>query len=180
MIDAKLLRTDPDLLRASLKRRGSTVDVDRLIVLDERYRRLLRQVESARAEQNQAGKRIAEASGPERNEAIATMRELSDRLKRIEAELAEVKASLDAALAAVPNLVHPDAPDGSGDDANRLVREVGAPPVFDFEPRDHLDVAEDLGIIDVERAGKVSGSRFAYLLGSAVLLEFALVRMAMD
>ncbi|HYR61876.1 MAG TPA: serine--tRNA ligase [Actinomycetota bacterium] len=184
MIDVKLLRNDPGLVRASLERRGAKVDLDAIIELDNRYRALLQEVEAARAEQNQAGKRIAEASGPAkapyRNQAIAEMKRLSERLKHLEAELAELRSTLDQALSEVPNLVHPDAPDGFGDEANRLVREVGAPPVFDFTLKDHMDVGEALGIIDTERASKVSGSRFAYLLGPAVLLEFALVRMAME
>ncbi|HLI55911.1 MAG TPA: serine--tRNA ligase [Actinomycetota bacterium] len=180
MIDLKLLRNDPELVRASLKRRGSTVDLDRLISLDAAYRQLLQEVEVARAEQNQAGKHIAEASGPEKQEAIAEMRRLSDRLKAQEADLAERNAELDEALTHVPNLVHPDAPDGSGDDANRLVRTVGTRPAFPFTARDHLDIGETLGIIDVERAGKVSGSRFAFLLGAAALLELSLVRMVID
>ena len=180
MIDVRLLRTDPGLVRASMERRGAKVDLDHLVELDNRYRALLQEVEAARAEQNAAGKRIAEAAGPEKSQAIAEMKRLSDRLKRLEAELAEVKSELDHSLADVPNLVHPDAPDGFGDESNRLVRMVGSPPAFDFTPKDHMDIGEALGIIDTERAAKVSGSRFAYLLGPAVLLEFALVRMAMD
>ena len=180
MIDPRLLRADPDLLRESLGRRGSRVNLDELIALDAEYRALLQEVEAARAEQNAAGKRIAEATGAEKAGAIAEMRRLSERLKQLEAELAEVKATLDRELAEVPNLVHADAPDGFGDESNRLVREVGARPVFDFPAKDHLDVGEGLGIIDVDRASKVSGSRFAFMLGQSVILEFALVRMAME
>jgi seryl-tRNA synthetase len=180
LIDVRLLRTDPGLVRASLERRGAKVDLDHLIELDNRYRALLQEVEAARAEQNTAGKSIAEAAGPEKARAIAEMKRLSDRLKQLEAELAEVRSELDHALIEVPNLVHPDAPDGFGDESNRLVRTVGSPPAFDFTPKDHMDIGEALGIIDTERAAKVSGSRFAYLLGPAVLLEFAVVRMAMD
>jgi seryl-tRNA synthetase len=163
-----------------MERRGAKVDLDQLIELDTRYRALLQEVEAARAEQNAASRRIAEAAGPEKTQAIAEMKRLSDRLKQLEAELAEVKSLLDHALIDVPNLVHPDAPDGFGDESNRLVRTVGSPPAFDFTPKDHMDIGEALGIIDTERAAKVSGSRFAYLLGPAVLLEFALARMAMD
>ena len=180
MIDVKLLRTDPGLVRASMERRGAKVDLDHLIELDNRYRALLQEVEAARAEQNAASRRIAEAGGPEKTQAIAEMKRLSDRLKQLEADLAEAKSLLDHALIDVPNLVHPDAPDGFGDESNRLVRTVGSPPAFDFTPKDHMDIGERLRIIDTERAAKVSGSRFAYLLGPAVLLEFALVRMAMD
>jgi len=92
LIDVRLLRTDPGLIRASLERRGAKVDLDHLIELDSRYRALLQEVEAARAEQNAAGKRIAEARGPEKSQAIAEMKRLSDRLKQLEAELAEVKS----------------------------------------------------------------------------------------
>ncbi|HMC04038.1 MAG TPA: serine--tRNA ligase [Actinomycetota bacterium] len=180
MIDVRLLRTNPGLLRASLERRGAKVDLDHLTELDNRYRALLQEVEAERAEQNAAGKRIAEATGPEKAGAIAEMKRLSDRLKQLEAELAEVKSLLDDALAEVPNLVHPDAPDGFGDESNRLVRTVASAPDLAFPAKDHMDIGEGLGIIDTERAAKVSGSRFAYLLGPAVLLQFALVRMVMD
>ena len=180
MIDLKLLRADPELVRASLRRRGSKVDLEALINLDARHRSLLQDVEGARAEQNQAGKRIAEARGEDKTTAIAAMRELSDRLKSLEAEQGEVRAALDVALIGVPNLVHPDAPAGFGDESNRLVRTVGAPREFPFPAKDHLDIGEGLGIIDVERAAKVSGSRFAFLLGAGALLEFALVRLATD
>ena len=180
MIDVRLLRTNPGLLRASLERRGAKVDLDHLTELDNRYRALLQEVEAERAEQNAAGKGIAEATGPEKAGAIAEMKRLSDRLKQLEAELAEVKSLLDDALAEVPNLVHPDAPDGFGDESNRLVRTAASAPDLAFPAKDHLDIGEGLGIIDTERAAKVSGSRFAYLLGPAVLLEFALVRMVID
>jgi len=180
LIDVRLLRTNPGLLRASLERRGAKVDLDHLTELDNRYRALLQEVEAERAEQNAAGKGIAEATGPEKAGAIAEMKRLSDRLKQLEAELAEVKSLLDDALAEVPNLVHPDAPDGFGDESNRLVRTVASAPDLAFPAKDHLDIGEGLGIIDTERAAKVSGSRFAYLLGPAVLLEFALVRMVID
>jgi len=180
LIDVRLLRTNPGLLRASLERRGAKVDLDHLTELDNRYRALLQEVEAERAEQNAAGKRIAEATGPEKAGAIAEMKRLSDRLKQLEAELAEVKSLLDDALAEVPNLVHPDAPDGFGDESNRLVRTVASAPDLAFPAKDHMDIGEGLGLIDTERAAKVSGSRFAYLLGPAVLLEFALVRMVID
>lgn len=180
MIDLKLLRADPALVRDSLARRGSRVDLDQIIDFDARHRSLLQDVEAARAEQNAAGKHIAEAKGADKAAAIAAMRELSDRLKDLEAELAEVRTALDLTLLGVPNLVHPESPRGSGDESNRLVRSVGEPAALPFPAKDHLDIGEALGIIDVERASKVSGSRFAFLLGAGALLEFALVRLAMD
>lgn len=180
MIDLKLLRAHPDRVRASLRRRASDLDLDRIIQLDVARRGLLQEVEAARAEQNQAGKAIAEAMGPEKAQAIAAMRQLSERLKRAETEMAEVAEALESAMIDLPNLVHPDAPEGRGDEANRLVRTVGDPPAMDFTPKDHLDLGEALGIIDVERAGKVSGSRFAFLMGAAAVLEMSIVRMVWD
>ena len=141
MIDVRLLRTDPGLVRASLERRGAKVDLDHLIELDNRYRALLQEVEAARAEQNAAGKRIAEARGPEKSQAIAEMKRLSDRLKQLEAELAEVKSEVDHALIEVPNLVHPDAPDGFGDESNRLVRTVGSRSIAMSLPRPRRSAA---------------------------------------
>lgn len=180
MVDLKLLRADPERVRASLVRRGSNVDLDSLLALDERHRRLLSEVEGLRAEHNRAAKRIAEASGSEREVAISQARELSDRLKDVEADLDRMRGELDEALARVPNLVHPEAPEGRGEKDNAVVRQVGEIPHFGFGPRDHLDLGEALGIIDVPRAAKVSGSRFGFLKGSAAILELALIRFAID
>jgi len=163
-----------------MERRGTKVDLDAIIEMDDRHRALLREVEAARAEQNQAGKQIAKATGEAKAAAIAEMQRLAERLRGLEASLAERRARLDEALAEVPNLVHPSAPPGSGDESNRLVREVGGREPLGFAVADHMDLGERLGIIDTERAAKVSGSRFTYLLGAAVVLELALVRMVMD
>ncbi|MGH2705740.1 MAG: serine--tRNA ligase [Actinomycetota bacterium] len=180
MIDLKLLRADPKRVRDSLARRGAKVDLDAVVELDAAHRRLLNALEVGRAEQNQASRRIADASGEERQRAIEAIRELAGRLKGLEGDVQQTRSALDAALAEVPNLVHPDAPEGAGDDANRLVREVGERHDLPFEALDHLDLGERLGIIDVERAAKVSGSRFTFLVGEAVWLELALVRLAFD
>ncbi|MGH2689942.1 MAG: aminoacyl--tRNA ligase-related protein, partial [Actinomycetota bacterium] len=180
MIDLKLLRSDPERVGDALRRRSSSVDLDAILALEAAYRQRLADVESLRAEQNRAGREIARASGAEREGAMAAMRDLAERLKALEVALGEDKAALDARLADVPNLVHPEAPDGAGDESNRLVREVGDRTPFGFAPKDHLDLGQGLGIIDVERAAKVSGSRFAFLMREGVLLELGLVRFVMD
>jgi seryl-tRNA synthetase len=180
VIDLKLLRTDPDLVRDSLRRRGASIDLDAILKVEAAYRERLAEVESLRSEQNRAGKQIARAKGPDRDAAMAAMRDLSERLKALETVLGEDKAALDRILADVPNLVHPDAPEGKGDESNRLVREVGDRTPFPFTPRDHLDLGQGLGIIDVERAAKVSGSRFAFLMREGALLELGIVRFVID
>jgi seryl-tRNA synthetase len=182
VLDVKALRDDPEPFRLGLARRDEALagDVDRLLELDERRRRLTTEVEVLRAEQNRVSKAVGSASGEERDRLIASVREVSDRLRALEPELAGAEDELRALLARIPNVPHESVPEGETDEDNDLLREVGEPRSFDFEPRDHVDLGEGLGLLDLERAAKVSGSRFAYLTGAAVLLEFALVRLCLD
>jgi seryl-tRNA synthetase len=108
------------------------------------------------------------------------MKELGEELKRMEAELAEVEAELDAKAASIPNLPEADAPDGLSEEDSVTLREVGEPPDFSFEPLDHLELGGRQGWIEMEAAARASGSRFAYLLGDLVMVEFALVRFALE
>lgn len=180
MIDLKLLRADPELFGAAFSLRQAEVDIDGLVDLDGRHRTLLRQVEGLRAEANRANKAIAGAAGKERADAIAAAKEKSQDLQDIESQLRAIREELDSILLGVPNLVHPDAPPGLGDEANRILREGGEIRQFDFEPKDHLTLGEYLDIIDVDRAGRVSGSRFAFLKRDGALLELALQRFAIE
>jgi seryl-tRNA synthetase len=181
MLDLRRIREDPDAARAALARRGAADDFDRLLELDARRRELLPRVEEGRATRNKASDEIAEAkrSGADAEDAIAQMRELGGEIKRLEEELAEVEERRDALAAALPNLPHPDSPEGGEDDAATL-REVGERPDFGFDVRDHLDLGTAHGWIDMESAARASGSRFAYLLGDLVLVELALIRLAVD
>lgn len=179
MIDPHLLRSDPDAVAAALARRGySREDVDALIALDVRRRELIAAVDEARAEQKTASKEIGQASPDERPALIDRASELKQRVGDLEAELDSAEREFEAAFAAVPNLPHPDAPDGQ-EGEGEVVRTVGTRPEFDFEPKDHVDLLEGRAI-DLARAAKVSGARFAYLKGDGALLEFALVRYAME
>lgn len=180
MIDIKILRSDPERVRESLRRRGSELSVDHLLNLDEQHRKLLADVEKDRARQNAANREIAEATGERKQNAIAEMKQVSDRIKEAEARLFTMRRELDEQLADVPNLVHPDAPLGSTDESNVVLRQVGDIPRFDFEARDHLSLGEDLDILDVVRASKISGTRFGILKREAAILEFALLRYALD
>jgi seryl-tRNA synthetase len=181
VLDLKTIREDPDPARAALARRGAAEALDELLALDARRRELLPEVENRRATQNEASDQIAAAkrAGDDAEEVIARMREVSGELKRLQGELTEVEARRDELAATLPNLPHPDAPDGGEDDAVTL-REVGDRPEFDFEVRDHLDLGLDHGWIEMEKAAEASGSRFAYLLGDLVMVELALIRFAVD
>jgi len=178
VLDLKLIREDPDGVRAALARRGGGAadGLDAVIALDARRRELLPELEGLRAEQNEANGRIRAASDAgEREREIAAMREVAARAKQLEQELGEVESSLQAALAPLPNLPDPTAAPGPEDE---LLREVGSVPELDFAPRDHLELAGDR--IDMDRAARLSGARFAYLKGDLVMLELALVRWVLE
>jgi seryl-tRNA synthetase len=182
MLDLKLVREQPERVRAALARRGVGEELDELLRLDARRRELLPEIEGGRAQQNKASEAIAEAKrgGGQAEEAIAEMRQLSGRIKTLESELAEVEQARDELAARLPNLPDPDSPDGMTEDDAVVMREVGERPSLDFEPRDHLEIGTELGLIEVEAAAQASGSRFAYLLGDLVLVELALVRFAIE
>lgn len=180
MIDISVLRDHPEQLRHSLERRGFEVDVDRLIELDERVRETRHAAEQLRARQKEEGRRIAQLEGDEKQKAIDEVSGLADRYKELSVEADRLQSEFDALWVTVPNLVDDTAADGfTEDDADELKR-VSEPPSFDFEPLDHEELGTRLDLIDIERAAKVSGSRFGYLKGPAVLLEFGLVRFAFD
>lgn len=156
------------------------VDLEHLRELDEENRRLIAQVDEARSERKRASKAIGKLPEDKRGDAVARNKEMAEGLKALEQHQSQLQEHLYAALRLLPNLVHPEAPPGRGDEAARLVREVGDIPEFGFEPQDHLSLGESLGIIDVKRAAKVSGSRFAFLRGSAALLQSSLIRFVLD
>ena len=175
MLDLKRLRSEPDVVRAALERRGGADGLDRVIELDEQRRSLLPQLEALRAEQNDANEAIsaAKASGGSADEQIAAMKAVAAQAKELDADLQAAEAELDGALALLPNLPDDDAPA-----EDTVLRECGERPKFDFEPRDHLDLAGDR--IDMERGARLSGARFAYLRGELVMLELALVRWTLE
>jgi seryl-tRNA synthetase len=180
LIDLRLLRETPDVVKAAYERRGGVEGLDQVVELDQRYRELLSQVEQLRAAHNKASKAIGLAAPEDRPAAIAGAKELADRIKSVEPELEAASGELDKAASYLPNLPHKSVPDGLSEDENVVEREHGEHPEFDFEPLDHVALGERLGIFDSERGAKTSGSRFVYLTGQGVLLELALVRFTVD
>ncbi len=182
MLDLKLIRSEPERVKAALARRGAAEDVDRLLALDARRRELLPEIEGAQAERKTLSKQIGEAKqrGEEAAESMEVVAGLKQRIESGKAELEGVEVDLERVAAALPNLPDPDAPEGMTEEDAVVLREVGTRPSFEFEPRDHLEIGTELGLIDMESAARLSGSRFAYLKGDLVLLELALVRFALD
>jgi seryl-tRNA synthetase len=168
MIDIRAARADPDTWRAALARKGVTDDFDALLEADKERRALLPRIEELRSRQKLKGKPTPEQ--------VEEMKGVKAELQELEARLEGVEGRFQALLDVIPNPPDPSSPDGFTDDDAVELRRVGEPPEFGFEPRDHLE----LGEIDMERAAKVSGSRFAYRLGDEALTELALYRFALD
>ena len=180
MLDIKAVRDDPDRFRVALARRELAGAVDDLLAADERRRALTVQVDELRAEQNKASKAIGRAEGDEKQRLIDDVARVSAELKEVEPQLAEVEQTLATLLAATPNLPHESSPEGFTDDDAVEVRRHLDPTEFDFEPKDHAELGALLGVLDTERGARTSGSRFVYLLGDIVFVQFALMRHAMD
>ncbi|MFF5039766.1 serine--tRNA ligase [Streptomyces nigra] len=181
MIDLRLLREDPDRVRASQRARGEDVAlVDSLLSADERRRSSGVRFDELRAEQKQLGKLIPKASGDEKAELLKKASQLAADVKAADAERDAAAAETQELLAKLGNLVHPDVPVGGEEDFVTLEThgEIRDFTAEGFEPKDHLELGNLLGAIDVERGAKVSGSRFYFLTGVGALLEFALVNAA--
>ena len=180
MLDIRAIREDPEPFRAGLARRNLAEAVDDLLVADERRRALLTQADELRAAQNKASKAIGGAEGEQKQQLIKEVSAVSAQLKELEPSLADAESELNRLLAATPNVPHPSAPDGFTDEDAVEVRRHMEPTAFDFAPRDHAEIGALLGVLDTERGARTSGSRFVYLLGDLVFVQFALMRHAMD
>ncbi|WP_104053544.1 MULTISPECIES: serine--tRNA ligase [unclassified Arthrobacter] len=183
MIDVNELRENPEKFRASQRARQADESlVDAIIAADAARRDSRTRFESLRAEQNAFGKRVAKAKGEEKQALLAEVKELAGAVKAAGAEADAAQAESDALLRRIPNLVQDGVPAG-GEDDFEVLKTVGTPRNFEaegFTPRDHLEIGELLGAIDMERGAKVSGSRFYFLRGVGARLELALLNMAMD
>jgi seryl-tRNA synthetase len=183
VIDPRLLRDDPDRLRAAQTKRGlSSAVVDEALAADERRRAAIVEFERLRGEQKSLGKQIPRATGEERQALLERTRRLSDEVKKAEAAQSEAEEGYRAVVMSLPNPAAEAAPAG-GEDDFVVLEHHGEPRDFaaeGFEPRDHIELGRLLGAIDVDRGAKVSGARFYYLTGPGADLELALVNLAMD
>ncbi|MCU1509050.1 MAG: serine--tRNA ligase [Glaciihabitans sp.] len=180
MIDPQLLRDSPDLVRRSQDARGDSVSlVDQAIEADARRRSTIGAFEALRAEQNAFGKTVASAPKDEKQALVAKAQELAARVKAAQQVAADADGEFTKLVGAIANPIIDGVPSG-GEDNFVTLREVGQKREFDFEPRDHADLGELLGAIDIARGVKVSGSRFYFLKGVGARLEIALMNMALD
>jgi seryl-tRNA synthetase len=180
VIDLRLVREDPDQIRASQLARGEDPSaVDELLAADSRRRAAVAAFDRLRAEQKALGKQIPRSSGDERAALLEQAKSLAEAVRAAETESAEADEALRRAHLALPNLVEDGVPPG-GEDDYVVLETVGEVPEYDFSPRDHAELGRLLGALDIERGSKVSGARFYFLTGVGADLEFALVNMAMD
>ena len=178
MIDLKVLREDPDRIRASQRARGEDESaVDALVAADERRRKAVAAADSLRAEQKALGKQVGRARDAERDELLAHAKQLAADVKLAEAEQASAEAEIESAHRAVSNLVVDGVPSG-GEDDYVVLKHVGQVSELDFQPRDHLELGTALGLFDTERGAKVSGSRFYFLTGLGAQLQLGLLQLA--
>ena len=180
VIDPQLLRDSPDLIRRSQQARGNRVElVDEAIAADQQRRAALTAFETLRAEQNAFGKTVAAAPKEQKAALVAEAKQLAARVKEAQQAAADAEADVARIVGAIQNVIIDGVPSGGEDDFVTL-REVGEKATFDFEPRDHAELGELLGAIDIARGVKVSGSRFYFLKGVGARLEIALMNMALD
>ncbi len=180
MLDLRFVVEHADLVRENCKNRRVEADVDRVVRLYQERNRLLQQVEALRRQRNEVAKQTSATRDPaERQSLIEQGRQLKEQIAQLEDQLRQLQEELTAELKRIPNLSHPDAPIGDSEEHNREVRRWGEPRQFDFKPRDHLDIAVALDLVDFERGAKVAGHNFYYLKNEAVLLEMALEQYAL-
>ncbi len=184
MLDTRFLRENLDHVKQRLATRGVSAVLDEFERLDGERRRMIAGVDQLKAERNRAseevGRLMKEGDAKSAGSLRAKSKELGDRIKEIEGGLVEVQTRLDEILSIVPNLPHDSVPVGADESANREVRRHGEPPRFDYEPRDHLDLGISLGILDTDRAAKITGARFAVLTDAGARLERALIDFMLD
>ncbi len=182
MLDIKILRETPEILLDALKKRGAKIDLEPVLSLDRSRRELLYDCEQLRAEQNRVSEEIAlkKKAKEDASEAIEAMRLVRDKIKAMEDPIRELDQRLRDAMLVIPNIPNESVPVGPDDSANQVVRTWGEPRTFDFEPKDHVDIGANLGILDLECAAKLSGARFSLLRGSGAHLERALVNFFLD
>lgn len=180
MLDIRFIREHPDLVRAGAQKKKMEFDLDALLRLDEQRRTLTQKGDALRAQSNRASKQIAQLKGEEKQQAIKEMREVSSAIKALEGEQREVEERYDDLMLLVPNPPASDVPDGETDEENVEIRNWGELPCFDFEPKDHVQLGEELDLIDIPRGVKLAGSRSYFLKNEAVLLEWAVCRFTLD
>ena len=185
MLDLKRLRNNPQEIKTALANRGEDFDVsviDEVIALDEQRRNILVEVEALKSKRNQVSSEIPKKkkAGEDVTDIMAEMRELGDEIKDLDVKVSEINEKIEYIMLRIPNIPNSQVPDGVTDQDNVEIKKWGEPTKFNFEPKAHWDLGSDLNILDFERAGKVTGSRFTFYKGFGARLERAIINYFLD
>ncbi|HSM24756.1 MAG TPA: serine--tRNA ligase, partial [Anaerolineaceae bacterium] len=182
MLDINLIREDPKIVEDALtKRNMDTSVVAELVQLDSQRRSFLQEVEVLKAERNRVSKEIGKSKDQtEREEKIAGMREVGDKIAALDEEIRQVETKLGDLISIVPNIPDPNTPLGKDESENVIVRSEGEIPEFDFEPKPHWDLGPEMGLINFDQGVKITGSRFYVLSGAGARLQRALIAFMLD
>lgn len=181
MLDLKFIRENLEAVRENISKRNAAADADRVMSLYTERNRLMQELETLRRNRNENARKMKGKVNPQKRELLIDAgKKLKEAITLAETSLTEVKGELDSETAKIPNMSHPSAPPGQGDENNREIKQCGSIPKFSFEPRDHVEIAQTLDLIDFENATKVSGPKFYFLKNEAVILEYALIRYVLD
>ena len=182
MLEIKFVRQNLETVQKALETRGQSADLDAFKTCDDERRAVLQELEALRHQRNVVSDRIAEMkkAGDNADAVVAEMREVSSKIKALDKELAAILVTFDQILLGLPNIPHASVPVGKDETDNPVIKTVGEPPGFEFEPRPHWDVGAALGILDFERAAKITGARFPLYFGAGARLERALINFMLD
>lgn len=181
MLDIKFIRENKDVVKAGIAKKKATVDIDALLELDEKRLSAMAAAEALRSEQNKMNNSIASEKDPAvRQQMISEMKLVKDDFKLKEEELERILAEWQSLMLKIPNIPSVDTPEGQDESGNQVIRQWGEIPTFSFTPKEHFELGKALGIIDTETAAEVASSRFSYLKGDLVLLQFALIQMCLE
>src|SRR4030043_1819952 len=180
MLDIKLIREDPEKIKKACEQKRVKADIDELLDIDRRRREALQGIEDMRSKKNKANKEIQKtASLREKNKIILEMKELDRNSDRLDKNLKDLEKKFNKLMCRIPNICLKGVPIGDEKDS-KVMEKVGKETKFDFKTKDYMEIGESLGLIDVKRAAKITGTRFGFLKGEIALMEFALIRFAFD
>ena len=180
MLDLKFVRENPDAVKGACRRKRIEANVDALLDADGTVRELKRLFEEKRAEQNKRSKNISRLGADERKQALDGMKALSQEVKDLENRVKEAEEILRVHMLQIPNIPADDVPQGEDDTENVEIRRWGEPRKFDFETKDHVQIGQELDLLDIERASRIAGSRTYFLKNEGAILELSVLRLALD
>lgn len=181
MLDYKFIKDNLDAVKENIKNRNMTADADKVVELYDKRTALVTKQQDLQQQRNENAKAMKQKlDDAKRQELIQAGKKIKEDIAEVEKELSQIEIDLDTAARQIPNMIHPDAPIGKLDTENLEVKKVGTPRKFDFEPKDHVQLAEELDLLDFDRGTKVSGPKFYYLKNEAVFLEQALIQYALN